>query len=53
MTQPEDCTLQDLSTLNLTQQPLYVTYPETIGNFELKIGLNLLTSFHKCAGKDP
>lgn len=46
MDQPEEHTLQDLLAPNVDWQPLCITDPATIGNFELKLGLiHLLPSF--------
>ncbi|KAK9714395.1 hypothetical protein RND81_06G091200 [Saponaria officinalis] len=56
MARPENRTLKQLTTPNLTQQPLCITFPDLDegATFELKSGLiHLLPSFHGLGGEDP
>ncbi|KAL0310309.1 UNVERIFIED_CONTAM: hypothetical protein Scaly_2940600 [Sesamum calycinum] len=47
-------TINDMTSLDLNQQPLCIEYPDLEVNFELKSGLvHLLPTFHGLAGEDP
>ena len=49
-----DCTLKELATPDLDQQPLCIQYPHLEVAFELKFGIiHLLPTFHGFAGEDP
>lgn len=46
-------TLRDLASPHTAQQPVCITYPETISPFELKLGLiHLLPTFNGHASED-
>lgn len=46
--------LKQLTTLDLNQPPLCITFPNIANDFELKSGLiHLLPIFHGCVGEDP
>ena len=47
-------TLKELAAPAVNQQPLYITYPNLEGTFELKSRLiHLLSHFHGLAGENP
>ncbi|KAL0356182.1 UNVERIFIED_CONTAM: hypothetical protein Sradi_4065100 [Sesamum radiatum] len=54
MAQNPERTINEMTSLDLNQQPLCIEYPTLDVDFELKTGLiHLLPTFHGVAGEDP
>ncbi|KAL0434059.1 UNVERIFIED_CONTAM: hypothetical protein Slati_2740200 [Sesamum latifolium] len=54
MAQNPKQTINEMTSLDLNQQPLYIEYPTLVVDFELKSGIiHLLPTFRVLAGDDP